>query len=230
VKKCKWFENPGTVNIFLFVHYSLFTVHTMNNDNTRDIILKAAFVRFGHYGFSKTTMAEIAGDCNMSAANIYRHFDGKNDIIAELAIQILAIQEKKLGQIVNSSFRSCAEKLHALFQQTLILNHSYITEQPRMKEMVDFICQERFDLVRMQKATKRQCIETILRQGVDRGEFIIEDPQAVALAFKHATVMFHTPLFMDMHSLEELKVSCRNVVTLLLASITDGKGKSNAEN
>lgn len=203
----------------------------MQNNTPREIILNAALERFGHYGFSKTTMAEIAGDCGMSAANIYRHFDGKKDIIAELAIQLFSTQEKKLAERVNSPCTSCAEKVHRFFQEALLLSHALITKQPQMKEMVDYICQERFDLVRQQKEIKRQCIEAVLREGMVKGEFLIEDLQAVTQAFKHATVMFHTPLFMEMYSLEELQASCRNVVTLLLSSITKTtREEENAEN
>ena len=43
-------------------------------------ILAAAYARFQRFGFGKTTMAEIAGDCGMSAANLYRYFENKEDI------------------------------------------------------------------------------------------------------------------------------------------------------
>ena len=37
-------------------------------DEIKNQILDAAFARFGQYGLGKTTMAEIAKDCDMSAA------------------------------------------------------------------------------------------------------------------------------------------------------------------
>ncbi|MEZ5914966.1 MAG: TetR family transcriptional regulator [Parvularculaceae bacterium] len=39
-------------------------------DETARAILDAASRRFLHYGYGKTTMSEIAGDCNMSTGNI----------------------------------------------------------------------------------------------------------------------------------------------------------------
>ncbi len=47
---------------------------------TRDRILQAAMTRIKHYGYGKTTMAEIAADCDMSPGNIYRFFEAKIDI------------------------------------------------------------------------------------------------------------------------------------------------------
>jgi AcrR family transcriptional regulator len=37
----------------------------------------AARARFQRYGYAKTSMQEIAADCGMSAANLYRYYDGK---------------------------------------------------------------------------------------------------------------------------------------------------------
>ena len=43
-------------------------------EKIRQVILNKAFSRFGRYGFGKTTMAEIAKDCEMSPGNLYRYF------------------------------------------------------------------------------------------------------------------------------------------------------------
>jgi len=59
-------------------------------ESTREQILSAATGRFERYGYGKTTMAEIAGDCEMSAANLYRYFESKLDIGAALACDCMA--------------------------------------------------------------------------------------------------------------------------------------------
>jgi len=43
-------------------------------------ILEAAERRFAHYGYGKTTMAEIAQDADMSVGNLYRFFRNKEAI------------------------------------------------------------------------------------------------------------------------------------------------------
>ena len=72
--------------------YEVITVHTMEitesidvGEETRELILQAAEKRFRKYGYNKTTMAEIADDTGMSAANIYRYFENKQEIIANCA-------------------------------------------------------------------------------------------------------------------------------------------------
>ena len=194
----------------------------MANFTTRETILEAARVRFGYYGFNKTTMAEIAKDCHMSAANIYRHFNGKNDIIAVLATNLLKHQEARLAEIVAFKSSGSAEKLRKFFIESIVITRQYATEQPKMKEMVDFICQERFDLVQSHKKNKQEFIETILREGASSGEFVIADTDMVstAEAVLDSTVIFHTPLVMDMYSTEDLKSSCDRILKLILAAIT----------
>src|SRR5258707_7926635 len=49
-------------------------------DIKREKILEAAYQRFLHYGYSKTTMNEIAGDLSMSKALLYYYFPDKSQL------------------------------------------------------------------------------------------------------------------------------------------------------
>jgi hypothetical protein len=69
------------------------TVH----DDTHQKILDAAKRRFMHYGYSKTTMAELAVDCDMSPGNLYRYFAGKLDI-AEAICREAASSQRRAGR------------------------------------------------------------------------------------------------------------------------------------
>lgn len=191
-----------------------------DTSTTREKILTAAKARFGHYGFNKTSMTEIAKDCHMSAANIYRHFNGKNDILAALATALFQKQEEDLSRFCESPFPDCSSKLHSFFLKSLALTHHYVTEQPKMKEMVDFISQERFDLIDSHRKAQQKLIQNILQEGVHRGEFVISDVAKTAETFRTATVMFYTPLYIDLFPLSELESSCTSVVELLLGAIT----------
>jgi TetR/AcrR family transcriptional repressor of mexJK operon len=51
-----------------------------NQDIKREKILEAAHQRFLHYGYSKTTMNEIAGDLAMSKALLYYYFPDKSQL------------------------------------------------------------------------------------------------------------------------------------------------------
>ncbi len=49
-------------------------------DIKREKILEASYQRFLHYGYSKTTMNEIAGDLSMSKALLYYYFPDKSEL------------------------------------------------------------------------------------------------------------------------------------------------------
>ena len=50
-------------------------------------ILAAARKRFAHYGFSKVTMDEIAGDVEMGKASLYYYFPTKEDLFKAVVIE-----------------------------------------------------------------------------------------------------------------------------------------------
>ena len=56
-------------------------------DTVRYQIVEAAKKRFSHFGYAKTTMAEVATDCAMSPGNLYRFFPGKLDIAEAIATE-----------------------------------------------------------------------------------------------------------------------------------------------
>ncbi|MCC8426117.1 TetR/AcrR family transcriptional regulator [Mucilaginibacter sp. UR6-11] len=74
-------------------------------DIKRDKILDAAYQRFLHYGYSKTTMNEIAGDLSLSKALLYYYFPDKSqlyiDVMRKLAGEYIETLESKLNQFDN---------------------------------------------------------------------------------------------------------------------------------
>lgn len=55
---------------------------------TREGILAAAYARFSHYGFRRTSMEDIAAEAGMSRASLYLQFPNKEEIFRSLARQL----------------------------------------------------------------------------------------------------------------------------------------------
>jgi AcrR family transcriptional regulator len=74
-------------------------------DIKREKILEASYQRFLHYGYSKTTMNEIAGDLSMSKALLYYYFPDKSElymaVMRKLANDYLELLEGSAGQFSN---------------------------------------------------------------------------------------------------------------------------------
>ncbi|MDB5141520.1 MAG: TetR/AcrR family transcriptional regulator [Mucilaginibacter sp.] len=74
-------------------------------DIKKEKILEAAYQQFLHYGYSKTTMNEIAGALSMSKALLYYYFPDKSQlyiaVTSKLAHDYLKVLEDKITQLTD---------------------------------------------------------------------------------------------------------------------------------
>ncbi|MFQ5671623.1 MAG: TetR/AcrR family transcriptional regulator [Nitrospinales bacterium] len=191
----------------------------------RSRILDAAFARFGKYGMGKTTMAEIAADCDMSAGNLYRYYENKAEIAAECAARCLDQTENLLRNVLRKQKLSPGKRLEQFVLQ--ILHHKYeqFSDQPRIFELLAFISEKRWDLVSRSLEVQRSLMAEILAEGNRSGEFDIPDILSTARMIQAATVKFNAPHFMNIFSLRELEQEARGVVRLLIRGLAKVDGR-----
>jgi len=188
-------------------------------EQTRAQILDAAQQRFSQYGFGKTTMAEIAKDCNMSAANLYRFFENKHDIGANLSCQCLENQLIILNEIVAQNTHSASARLEEFVQALLRSIHQQWSDNPHLDEMVNSICLERREIVEQHILKKRELVATIIKEGNRLGEFAVVDPDRTAAAVFTSLTLFVVPFLMPLFPLSELKHKAKEVVHLMLTGL-----------
>ena len=70
-------------------------------DIKRDRILEAAYKRFLHYGYSKTTMNDVAADLSMSKALLYYYFCDKSEVYTAV-----------MRKLANEYFKTLAAKIN----------------------------------------------------------------------------------------------------------------------
>lgn len=185
-------------------------------EDIRQQILEAASKRFTQFGYNKTTMAEIATDCDMSAANLYRFFENKLDIGANLACSCLNNKIEGARDVVDQKQRPAAQRLRELVLYMLRFTYNQCEDNPRLNEMVNAICDARLDLVENYKQDEHGLFVELLKEGIAADEFFSKDVDDTALAISAAIAIFNLPQHMSMHSLEFFESSANSVVTLLL--------------
>lgn len=182
----------------------------------RTAILGAASERFRRFGYGKTTMAEIAGDCGMSAANLYRFFDNKEDIGAAIALRYMSEQQAEGRSVVRQPGLDAGERLERF---VLTLGRSIwkvaVGEQ-LTQELVNVICERRWDLVEGHIGTVRSLIAEILAQGNDSGAFEVADIADTADTIHTACKAFFAPTLVCHFSEAELEDRAMRVVRLLV--------------
>ncbi|MCB2184377.1 MAG: TetR/AcrR family transcriptional regulator [Desulfobulbaceae bacterium] len=197
----------------LFIDY-LFIMNPVNN--TRQQIIKASWALFSQFGFKKTTVAEIAAECSMSPANIYRFFESKKDILAEIVSITFQQDQDILRGIARKTGPSATEKLENFILEMLSRTYQLGIEQSRLREACNVICEERFDLVRKHKEVKQSILAEILAEGNLNHEFNIRDIVATAYTILNATVLCQYPVFVTLYPRDELEEMARGIVKLLI--------------
>jgi len=185
----------------------------------RSQIAEAAHTRFGHYGYGKTTMAEIATDTGMSAANLYRYFKNKQDIIAECANRSMCERLDRLRVAIRKPELSAIEQLKAYVLADLTISQQMAENDEKISELVNNITLERPDMVYRKIEAENAVIEEILSHGNESGEFAIDDVASTASTIHMSLVIFNVPTFMSLYSHEEFREKAISVIELIATGL-----------
>lgn len=190
--------------------------------DTKQQIIEMSDKRFRRYGFGKTTMAEIAKDCHMSAANLYRYFESKEKIGLEIALKCLHTKEQLGKAVLLREGLSASARLEVFFLEILRYTHDFCANDTHLSELVTFISKEHPDMVKRHQESLGAFVAEILAEGNRTGEFdvpdIIQSSSAVLITMLH---FYYPPLvMMNGLVLEELERREKAVVALLIRGLS----------
>jgi len=162
-------------------------------DDTAKQILTAASRRFLHYGFKKTTMSEIADDCNMSTGNLYRYFPSKLDI-AETFVRVLRRETiDALQAIAGDTALTPAEKIRRCFRHKFRVAYDRFHNNPKAYELSNELIVERPKLAIEWEHAECLVIAEMLAEGETRGDFFVGDTARMAKIFQDTVFRFTGP-------------------------------------
>lgn len=185
----------------------------------REGIIKAAKERFLHYGYPKTTMAEIACDCNMSPGNLYRYFPGKLDIAFSIAQKYGQETQQDLRDVVRDKTLSCVEKLRKFHFTLMQDTFRHLEDDPKIYEIAQILSKDRPEFANEQMAQKRALMVEILSAGNASGEFNIKDVVFVAEMLQSATMKFAYPQLWSSLTLEKLERELAGVLDIVMGGL-----------
>lgn len=159
-------------------------------DETARSILEAASKRFLHYGYGKTTMSEIAGDCNMSTGNLYRYFPSKLDIAEAFVRHLRGEQIRRLREVVSRPGLSTPEKLRTFFKTKLKLVYDRFHSRPKAYELSQEILKERLSFAEEWESAEALVICEILEGGEMTGDLAVCNRVRVARILQDAFFRF----------------------------------------
>ncbi|MEI6681086.1 MAG: TetR/AcrR family transcriptional regulator [Bacteroidota bacterium] len=205
-------------------------IHQLGNTEKLDAILAAAQKRFGHYGFEKTTMSEIAADVNMSKASLYYYFPDKES----LWWAVLAKEQNEYFALVSANMSELRDPEKMLYE-FVRLRHGYFTTflnltkfrfsdfyqiRPHLREMIDQLL-----------SREAGQITAILKQGTVSGAFEIENHEQTARLFLdilhglRMIVIRNRPMMeIKQEDYDLMFEKQRNFIELFIRSIRSHKG------
>ncbi|MDE2465283.1 MAG: TetR/AcrR family transcriptional regulator [Alphaproteobacteria bacterium] len=188
-------------------------------DTVRCKIVEAAKKRFSHFGYGKTTMAEVASDCSMSPGNLYRFFPGKLDIAEAIATEDFEKHLSSLRKLAVAPGRDMRQRLRDLLFEELRRTYHKLEKDPRAYEMATVIAHERPQFANWMLATERKILVELLDEAERRGELACDNKEYVAEMVQSATMKFRYPQLWSKLTLPALERELEGVLKLLTQGI-----------
>jgi AcrR family transcriptional regulator len=176
-------------------------VRTRTDPNeVRARILEVAEAQFRRIGYHKTSVADIASELGMSTANVYRFFPSKG-AITEAICGLVVNEVAEIASTIARPSAPASEKLDRLLTAVHHHGKATLTKEKRMHDLIVAAMQENWAIIKAHIERMLTILETIIREGIEAGEFEVDDSAAAAHAVYTAFAPFLHPLLIE-HCLE----------------------------
>ncbi|AMB81818.1 MULTISPECIES: TetR/AcrR family transcriptional regulator [Pseudomonas] len=141
----------------------------------RDQIINAAMQHFGHYGYEKTTVSDLARAIGFSKAYIYKFFDSKQAIGGVICSNRLAM----IMQIVEAAIAeapTASERLRRLFRSISEAGSDLFFHDRKLYDIAAVASRDQWPSVKIHEVRIRELIRQIVLQGRESGEFERKTP------------------------------------------------------
>lgn len=184
----------------------------------REQIVEAAYEHFGHYGYEKTTVAELAKAIGFSKAYIYKFFDSKQ-AIGEV---ICANRLDMIMAAVNAAIAdapSASEKLRRLFRALTEAGSELFFHERKLYDIAAVAARDKWPSTERYSERLLKLIESIVIEGRKAGEFERKTPlDEATLAIYMVMCPFINPVQLQ-YNLEAAPTAAVVLSSLILRSL-----------
>lgn len=198
-------------------------------ESTRDAILDATDRLMARYGFRKMSMDDVAKEAGVSKRSIYVHFENKEDVGLSSIGRVVENVHVELRAIADSD-TSATERISLMLVRRVL---------GRIEQVNDYAhsLDELFEVVRPAYMARRarffelekELIEGVLKQGRERGEFLVDDPSETAEALLLATNAFlpYSLNVRELGAIESITTRLKAMTRVLMRGIAAPGTKEN---
>ena len=186
--------------------------------DTRVKILTESERLFRHYGYSKTTMADIADGCGMSAANLYRFFPSKLALVDAICSRITSESERQLYEIVRAD-EPASVRLERFIKQMHEFTLENLLDHRKVHEMVVVAMEERWHAVQAHLDRVVLYIGEIIKDGIATGEFRQQDVHRAARCVHSALAGMCHPIVVAQKLGDEDRTTPHEMAAMLISAL-----------
>ncbi|CAI1661156.1 TetR/AcrR family transcriptional regulator [Serratia quinivorans] len=190
-----------------------------SDHSVRDQVVEAATEHFGHFGYEKTTVSELAKSIGFSKSYIYKFFDSKQAIGEVICANRLAM----IMAIVNSAIAdapSASEKLRRLFRALTEAGSDLFFHDRKLYDIAAVAARDKWPSAEAHEERLRKLIEHIIVEGRQAGEFERKTPLDEAA---HAIYLVMRPYINPVqlqYNLETAPAAAALLSSLILRSLS----------
>jgi len=141
----------------------------------REQIIAAANEHFRHYGYNKTTVADLAKAIGLSTAYIYKFFDSKK-AIGEAACGLCLAEIAQSIQAIAEEARPASDRLRRVFLELARRGAKLFFQNRKMHDIVAAALAENWHSCEEHDMTILSVIRRIVQEGRESGEFERKTP------------------------------------------------------
>lgn len=142
----------------------------------RDQIVAAANAHFSQYGYSKTTVSDLAKAIGFSKAYIYKFFDSKQAIGEAICANCLAEIVAAVEQAMDAEGISSTERFRRLVKTLISTGVSLFFNDRKLYDIAAFAASESWPSSQVYDAQIKRFVLQIVREGRESGEFERKTP------------------------------------------------------
>ena len=184
----------------------------------REQIITAAAEHFGHYGYSKTTVSDLAKAIGFSKAYIYKFFDSKQSIGEEICSDCVGrITTAAQAAILNAP--TATEKYRRFFRAIVETGAAQLNNHRRLHEMSVTATLEKWSSIDLLSNALRDMLREIILFGRESGEFERKTPlDETCRAILQVMQPFTNPLMLEAN-IERVPEAPNEIANLVLRSL-----------
>lgn len=184
----------------------------------REQILRAAGEHFRHYGYRKTTVADLAKAIDLSSAYIYKFFASKQAIGEAVCGLCLSERTDALEKILKET-ASPVECMRKIYKSLALKGSELFFTERKMHDLVTASFEERWHNLEIYNEKLIDLVRRVLIRGRESGEFERKTSlEEVARAIHHTMQSFYHPILLE-QNLDHLEEDATAVANLVLRSL-----------